>query len=234
MEFRNTLEVLHANAEEIRQLMARLEKRNEISTIELDLILEKLRSIYDLVLDMQSAITVKNDPELEIVKKKETSVPPTTESAEVKTPEQVQQDRKDAAREHLERDLKKTEVQNEEKSSRSTFVSDRFKTSKPSLNEELAAKTKSKEMPANSKAKPTSAGISNSLGLNEKFEIINELFGGDKNKFDQTMQDLNSAGSFVEAYNYLNSTFNWDMDNTYVQRILEIIRRKLIIKRNEQ
>jgi hypothetical protein len=234
MEFRNTLEVLHANAEEIRQLMARLEKRNEISTIELDLILEKLRSIYDLVLDMQSALIVKADPELEIVEKTEASVSLPIEDPEEKTPEQVQQKRKDAAREQVERDLKKPEVQNEEKSSGSSFVSDRFKTSKPSLNEELAAKTKSKEIPTNSKTRPTSAGISSSLGLNEKFEIINELFGGDKNKFDQTMQELNMAGSFVEAYNHLNSTFNWDMDNAYVQRLLEIIRRKLIIKRNEQ
>jgi hypothetical protein len=70
--------------------------------------------------------------------------------------------------------------------------------------------------------------------LNEKFELINELFGGDKARFEQMMQELNVAGSFVEAYNYLNTTFNWDMDSPYVQRLLELIRRKLIVKRDEQ
>jgi hypothetical protein len=233
MEFRNTLEILHANAEEIKQLMARLEKRNEISTIELDLILEKLRSIYDLVLDMQTSITDKGNTESEIIQKTKPEVVPKTEVTEDKSPEQKQQDRKIAAKEQIERDLKNHELQNEDKTVKSNFVSDRFKTSKPSINEELAAKAKSSEISSGQKSKPTS-NITNAMGLNEKFEIINELFGGEKDKFEHTMQELNMAGSFVEAYNYLNSNFNWDMDNSYVQRILELIRRKLIVKRDEQ
>jgi hypothetical protein len=232
MEFRNTLEVLHANANEIKQLMARLEKGNEISTIELDLILEKLRSIYDLVLDMQAAINDKEKPELENVHDAG-PIASASEVVEDKSPEQEQQERKVAAREQTEHDFKKDEIQNEEKEAKNTFVSERFKTSKPSLNEELAAKTKSNDMTSQYKSKPVSA-ITNGLGLNEKFELINELFGGDKEKFERAMQELNMAGSFVEAYNYLNETFHWDMDNAYVQRILELIRRKLIVKRNEQ
>jgi Fe-S cluster assembly scaffold protein SufB len=233
MEFRNTLEILNANANEIKQLMARLEKGNELSTIELDLILQKLRSIYDLVLDMQTAINDKEIPEPDNLQNNEVKVDPAPEPVERKVPEQKQQELKSDIREQIENDFKKAEIQNDEKKAKNAFVSDRFKTAKPSLNEEMAAKAKSNDMSSMGRSKQIS-NITNALGLNEKFELINELFGGDKEKFEQAMQELNMAGSFVEAYNYLNETLHWDMDNAYVQRILELIRRKLIVKRNEQ
>ena len=76
--------------------------------------------------------------------------------------------------------------------------------------------------------------IGTAIGLNEKFELINQLFGGSKEKFERTLEVLDMAGSFVEAYNYIEEQFEWDMDDVYVQRILELIRRKLIVRRNEQ
>lgn len=233
MEFRNTLEILNANANEIKQLMARLEKGNELSTIELDLILQKLRSIYDLVLDMQTAINDKEKPEPDNLQNNETKASLAPEPVEEKVPEQKQHGLKAEIREQFENDFKKAEIQNDEKKAKNAFVSERFKTAKPSINEEMAAKAKTNDMSSKGKSKQIS-NITNALGLNEKFELINELFGGDKEKFEQTMRELNMAGSFVEAYNYLNETLHWDMDNAYVQRILELIRRKLIVKRNEQ
>jgi hypothetical protein len=182
---------------------------------------------------MQSSMTEKGNNPSENIYKSVPDVVSAPETRDDKTSEQKQLERKVAAKEQIERDLRKPELQNEEKSTKSDFVSDRFRTSKRSINEELASKAKSNEKPSGLKSNPM-ASIMSAMGLNEKFEIINELFGGDKEKFEQTMQELNMAGSFVEAYNYLNTTFNWDMDNTYVQRILELIRRKLIVKRDEQ
>ncbi|MBA7516680.1 hypothetical protein ES705_08728 [subsurface metagenome] len=101
------------------------------------------------------------------------------------------------------------------------------------MNEEIAGKSKKKDISSQLQSSPISS-ISGAIGLNEKFELINELFEGDKDTFESTLQVLNMAGSFVEAYNYLDKNFNWDMDNAYVQRILELIRRKLIVRRNEQ
>jgi hypothetical protein len=233
MKFKNTLEVLHANTEEVKLLMARLEKSNELSTIELDLILAKLRNIYDLVLDMQNSLSVKGSTSTESpldTVNTDDSMP--MEIIE-KGPEQTIDERKIASKEQIEKDIRKNEPVEEKKTSSEAFVSDRFKVSKPSLNEELALKAKSKEASLHIKNKPAQ-NLSGALGLNEKFELINELFQGNKEKFELTMQELNAAGSFVDAYNYLNTTFNWDMDNPYVQRILELIRRKLIVKRDEQ
>jgi hypothetical protein len=232
MVFRNTLEILHANADEINQLIARLEETDEIRTIELDLILEKLRDIYDLTLDLQTALKEKGIPLKENIDEvKEEEVTQTSKPVVEKSPEKIQQERKTAAREQVEKDLKKKGHSSKEPSEKA-FVSDRFKTSKPTLNEDLASKIKSEDLSSKLKAMPIT-NISNALGLNDKFELINELFNGDKELFERTMQVLNMAGSFVEAYNYLNENFDWDMGGPHVQRILELIRRKLIVRRND-
>ena len=98
--------------------------------------------------------------------------------------------------------------------------------------EELGSKKKYDDLATQLKSQ--GAGINTSFGLAEKFELISELFSGDKEKFEHTLQVATMAGSFVEAYNYLKENFNWDMDNPHVQRLLEQIRRKLIVHRKDE
>ena len=43
------------------------------------------------------------------------------------------------------------------------------------------------------------------MGLNEKILTINELFSGDQELFNKTVQDLNGMSGFPEARNYLIS-----------------------------
>jgi hypothetical protein len=277
MEYKNTIEALHFNAEEIRQLVASLENSERISRIDIDLILEKIRSLYDLVLDIQATINdnkvpvgqsehiiydVKPAQPTETVKpenKVETASDKPEKSTDIifedntvslkeriffksphednpnheKSDEQKLNERKQVAKENLEKDLKKEKIKSEELVSKKSFVSDRFKSSQPTLHDELASKTKQDDIVSQLKSQGAS-GIASTLGLNEKFELINELFDGNKEKFEFTMQVLNEAGSFVEAYNYLKDNFKWDMDSQYVQRMLELIRRKLIVRRNDQ
>ena len=47
------------------------------------------------------------------------------------------------------------------------------------------------------------ADLSRALGLNEKFLYINELFGGDVNTFQATMQKLNEFDDMNQARAYL-------------------------------
>jgi hypothetical protein len=273
MEYKNTVEAMNINSEEIHRLIAGLKETEEISRIDIDLILQKLRSLYDLVLDVQEAINEKKaspkNIEPTIQDKKPEPVPeyikPKVHTDEKyqdkghissdlgfedtaillkekiffktpaveKTDEEKLQERKQTAKENIEKDLKLEKEKSDGQSVKQTYVSDRFKTSKPTLHEELANKIKPEEhSPTIKTQNPLTIG--SSLGLNEKFELISELFGGSKEKFESTMQILNKAGSFVEAYNYLQENFNWDMDSQFVQRLLEIIRQKLIIRRNDQ
>jgi hypothetical protein len=273
MEFKNTIAALHFNAEEIRELVAGLENSDRISRIDIDLILDKIRSMYDLVLDIQSEINEKKinseQPEPSIIDEKQKQIIKEVKSELIhdehetfknkrssdiifeegtmllkekiffksppneKTDEEKLQERKQVAKENIEKDLKKEKEKTDSQDSKQSYISDRFKTTKPTLYDELANKTIQEDLSQQLKSQGP-IGIASTLGLNEKFEMINELFGGNREKFESTMQVLGKAGSFVEAYNYLKENFNWDMDSQYVQRLLEIIRQKLIIRRNDQ
>jgi hypothetical protein len=106
-----------------------------------------------------------------------------------------------------------------------------FSSDKHSLNEELMQKSSPADLSSKFKTAPI-ASITGALGLNEKFELIQNLFGGDNKKYEKTIDILNTATNFNEAYDYLASNFNWDMNDVYTQRLLELIRRKLIVHKN--
>ncbi len=228
MKFKDTAEALHFQAKEILDSIAKVEASDDIHSIELDLLLEKLRNIYDLVNDMKDAISKKNSSEisdtLELGLKKDLNPESEMETTNKGTIE------KEAEKEEVKVKKDNSEIKKPEKAS---YVSDRFKTSKPTINEEMEGKTQKEDLSSQLNLTPINS-ISGAIGLNEKFELINELFSGDKNRFESTLEVLNKADSFVEAYNYLNDNFDWDMDSVYVQRVLELIRRKLIVRRNEQ
>ena len=252
MEFRNTLGAILTDTEELTYLLQRLAKSDELSALELDLVLEKLRHIYDLMLDVRRETGKKqllkkeekepnittdnfpNEPVLEIIKDdlKEEKQPESVAEAKTKQPGNTKEEWKEATRQQITKELKEQESPHKEPEHKRSYVSDRFK-SNPTLNEELGGKGKKEDLSSKLLSKPI-VNITGAIGLNEKFELIKELFGGDKEKFEKTMQVLNMAGSFVEAYNYLKETFEWDMDSVYVQRLLELIRRKLIVRRDDQ
>ncbi len=226
MEFKNTAEVLYAQAKEIVDLIAKIEASEDMHSIDLDLLLEKLRNIYDLISDMKATIPVKNKPDKPEITKKviEKELSPKSESMEKSS------DKKDEAKANKET---KQDKGSNGASDKASYVADRFKSSMPTVNEGMADKSKKDMLSSQLNLTPINS-ISGAIALNEKFELISELFAGDKNKFENTLEVLNQADSFVEAYNYLNNSFDWDMDSVYVQRILELIRRKLIVRRNDQ
>ncbi len=240
MEFKHTLEVLYNQADEIKKLVAKLKGANEIRAIELDLLLEKLRNIYDLIIDLETSLPA--------IKKKESQSSGTKETIPAK---QIQQefteeisDQEPVVEMTWEEEDITTKQKNEPVKSKEDnltkgaqkppqgFVSDRFKGSKHTLHEEMSGRKKQDDISTQYKSKPIN-NILGAIAVNERFELINHLFDGDKARFESTIEVLNRTGSFVEAYNYLQENFKWDMNDEYVQRILELIRRKLIVRKNE-
>ena len=74
--------------------------------------------------------------------------------------------------------------------------------------------------------------ITGSIGLNDKFYYIRELFKGNTEEFSLTLGVLDNAHNFNEAYNYLIEHFDWDMESEAVQQLLSLIRRKFITGEN--
>ena len=233
MEFKNTVEVLHAQAREIAEITLRLEQQDDIPFIEIDILMDKLRNLYDLSADLRLALQTdyKQERKDSEIKKEEPFA--AQEKTEPKPEEKPAQPMKEVIREKIAEDLATEAIEKGKQKDTTRLVSDRFKESSPTVNEENSGKSKKEDVTTQYKTSPIGS-IKSALGLNEKFELINQLFKGNKEQFDHTIEVLDAAGSFVEAYNYLEESFEWDMNDTYVQRLLELIRRKLIKRRNEQ
>lgn len=232
MQYHNTLEAIHANLEEALDIIQRMGTSDSMYQIDMDLSLEKIRQVYDLMLTLkkeglsvpEQVKQVKDDKHVkknvdsEVVKQKilektndiefETS---TTQKTETKVEVKA-----------IEKEEKASENQTEKK-----ILSDTLNTEKTILNDELSQNNAQEDVISKLNTKPIS-DLTSGLGLNDKFELINNLFEGDNLLFEKTMSTLNMATDFNEAYNYLNENFQWDMKSPSVQKVLELIRRKLI------
>lgn len=240
MEFKHTLEILYNQAEEIASIANKLQSGQEIRKIEIDLLLEKLRNVYDLASDLRATVHFREDagPASDQLggSSKPVEVPdkPIAEPVfeeEIPALEETLEPEQEAVAEEV---VPEPQPEPEPKPvSKPASKNMETGVGKKILNEEISNRTKREDVASQFKLTPI-ASINSAIGINERFELINELFGGDKQGFDETMEILNRAHSFVEAYNYLDQNFDWDMENAYVQRILELIRRKLIVRRNDQ
>ncbi len=241
IQYKNTIEAIYLNLDEVQQLVAGFGTNSKIHTIELDLALDKLRNVYDLMLSLKLEnilVTENGDIPMDVpleIKAQEADLPeikPVEQSKESSVSEVIKA--QFAKQEVIIPDVEKekTRAEKESRVRMPQNVSDTTEIHKEKVESKDVTDTQKVDSPY-IKQKPVS-NIVSALGLNEKFELIQNLFGGDKVKFEQTMNYLNGASDFNEAYEYLSGNFKWDMNNQYVQRILELIRKKLIVKKNER
>ena len=66
-----------------------------------------------------------------------------------------------------------------------------------------------------------------SLNLNQRFMFINGLFDGDENKFNQTIEKLETLSSIADAKSFLIKEFNWDEEQEEVGEFFEILNKRL-------
>jgi hypothetical protein len=192
MDYKNTLEAILGNMEEIKAIVTGFVSDKKIHAIEMDLALEKVRNLYDIMLMLkQTYPEEKKDPVKNTGGAKEN-----TPADDVKT------------------------------------VSDRFKSHTASIHDSFTRSQQYEELSEKLKSKPI-LDIGNAIGVNDKFIFIKELFNGDANMYKNTIEVLNNATNFNDAFNYLIGNFDWDMDSPLVQILLDLIRRKLIINKNE-
>ncbi|MBN2348942.1 MAG: hypothetical protein JXJ22_08905 [Bacteroidales bacterium] len=234
MEYKNTLEIVSEHLQEVNEMISNFYNLKKIPAIEMDLALSKIRNLYDVLLMIKHSETQRLA--LETEHKSETAGKGITQE-------------KSQASENIELELENIKEQNpvkEEEVAKTTsehiskplqdseprIISDRFKSKSTSINENLGKTAYRKDLSSQLQSKPIS-NIANAIGLNDKFLIIKTLFNGNADQYNETLLMLNSASNFNEAFNYLVENFDWDMDSEIVQKLLELIRRKLIISKNE-
>ena len=220
-----TLESLH----EIEDLVKRFPENEKIPAIEIDLVLQKLRNIYELMLMMQGREESDKLKELSVTDavvelKIETAV--VTEKKET-TVSIIEVEEKKSA----ESGLSHAESQDTKKKGklRNETLADQFK-GRTTLHESLH-----QTISANDKTYFHTKAVGDlmaAIGLNDRFTFVRELFSNDSKAFESTIVLLNNATSYDDAYNMIRE-FNWDIESDPVQQLLEIIRRKFIKGQHE-
>jgi hypothetical protein len=212
MDYKHTIDILSENIKELDEIVSGFAALERIPVLDLDLVLDKTRNLYEVLLLFKKS-AIANNPDRTPDQKKaepESSAPSSDESKSGSG------------------DSDKGKKKQEEAPK---ILSDRFRKQTTSLNENMTQSKSVYDLSSRLQTKPIS-NIQNAVGLNDKFLFINELFNGDADKYNETIETLNNATHFNEAYNFLVENFEWDMDNELVQKILDLIRRKLIVKKD--
>lgn len=74
--------------------------------------------------------------------------------------------------------------------------------------------------------------IKSAIGINEKFQFINQLFNGDAIKYHSIIDEINSSSSSEIAMNYISEiseTNNWESHPASAKVFLEIIERRFSV-----
>ena len=231
MNFELLIETINKDIQDIEKSIKNFKNRSSLPRVEIDLTLEKVRKLYD---SLQSLIEKKpvekttppeDKPEninaFELEENSSATNKDISETSPVLT--------KESGKKLAEKSQIKPGGQ---KNGITEIVADRLQNGQSFRNESLRQQVSSKDLSSKLKSQPIS-DIGAAMGLNEKFSFIRELFNNDPDKFTETINILNNASNFNEAYSYLSDKFNWNMDDSQVQKLLDLTRRKLIIRENE-
>lgn len=70
------------------------------------------------------------------------------------------------------------------------------------------------------------------IGLNQKFLLINELFGGDADTYNASVDQINGSTDFSEAINWIDNElrgqFDWNEESSTVQEFLDLVERRFL------
>lgn len=73
------------------------------------------------------------------------------------------------------------------------------------------------------------ASLKEAFGLNDRLQCINELFEGNKDKFESTLNTLDNLDSYATAKQQLSEvavSMNWDLDNEVVTDFVKKVERR--------
>lgn len=99
------------------------------------------------------------------------------------------------------------------------------------INERIS-QGRTKESLAQKHAKKAIANIEKSIGLNQRFSFIKNLFNNNKEDYNEAVAKLNSCASFLEADDYIHNElmtkYDWDENTVHVIKFIDIIERRYL------
>jgi hypothetical protein len=97
-----------------------------------------------------------------------------------------------------------------------------------SLNDIFQNFSNQSDLSAKFKSRPIS-NIKTSIGLNDKFLMINELFDGKAANFNAFLDSLDSLQNLEEATNYIRENLTWDETKASATYLIELVYRRFAV-----
>lgn len=66
------------------------------------------------------------------------------------------------------------------------------------------------------------------FSLNDRFHFRRELFGGDEEKMNKAIADLNDLRSYEESVTYLNNVLYWNVENASVADFIKLLEKRFL------
>lgn len=107
-------------------------------------------------------------------------------------------------------------------------IADTFKDTKPSLHEKIGSVKSDNSLASKLQQKPI-ADLVKSIGINDKFLFIKELFQNNGEEYNETIQLLNNFSTLMQAFEYLDvlkQKHDWDESSDASLKLYDLIRRK--------
>jgi len=196
------------------------QRKGQIPQIEIDIVLSNIRKLYEKYINLERL----NKQEGRTGKIAE--IKPATE---IKKEEAVIEEKMTSETEKLQKKIKSPKETSPDLFSVHPTIADKFKDEKKSLNETLSDSGKSDKSLAAKMQKNPIKDMKASIGINEKFKLINHLFEGNLQKYNEGVSKLNECGNFEEAKKHINllkTEYNWEeTDEAYIELYELVVRR---------
>jgi hypothetical protein len=238
-----------ARIDEANELIGRAIGLEKLSTIERDIILDKLAKAYDCLLTGQLVnVEVKHSQPVKsvaknietIVERPQPKVEDIIEIKSEKTEEIIVPQRKvEVKTENPKADVQpKKEVEHQPKleqtknteqidHAQGEILAEKFQGKQKFRNEIIAEYSTKVDMSAKLQNKPI-GDLAKAIGINDKFLFVKELFSGDSARYSETVSHLNSFSDLNDAIIYLQDNFEWSESNEYAAKFIDLVRRKFI------
>jgi hypothetical protein len=235
--------------ETLKELEGKLKNIN-LSAIEKDLLLEKIRNLYEAAITITAAtVTPEVKQEIPVTREEEkpaitvtqttTTEPKPAESVAAKTaPEPVEEIIPVAVKEEEKKEIikeepvitpsKKQDKKDKSEKTNAGTLSDRFIVNHHSTVGEMMNSMRSKnDLTSQLRQKPVS-NLKNAISINDRIMFARELFKGDNDLFHNTVDEINKLKQLDEAMELISDRMEMDPKNPAVEKFMELLYRRFI------
>jgi hypothetical protein len=237
----NNIEHLNRLKEALKELQAILtdNKTDELSQLEIDLSLDKIKRIYEIVLKLKPALVA--GMESKSIETMQKDIAPDIDNPETEEQSILNIDESIRGLETMSSEIEtdeiiatSPEIEIKKKEIKADVVLDLFnETGVPGKKDippiEKDDEPDEKETVAEKLQKSKPKSIKSAIGINEKFYFLNELFKGDLNIYNTNIEKLDSLNQLEEAIQLLNElseSFNWNKESEALNQLTKMLENK--------